>query len=241
MRSLIAILLTVLFTVTLTFGSSPDLDAAKRPKVYVLSTLHQLHDKTPYYSFDELTRIIDRIDPHIIVVELAPADLASRKEQANKQEYQRSVFPLAEKRGYELVAMEPSEPKFSEIVGLVRSSESALRAASPDKGAAFTVYANYLWEHLLGTWKSPADVNSAETDAMFAVKHGFQNELFGPDQKKGWEAWNQHFLDRITETAQKNPSKRILVLAGAEHGYWLRSRLAAQDGLELVAAAKMFK
>lgn len=241
MKFLIATLLAVLFTSTLAIGLPLDHGKAKKPKVYVLSALHQLHDKTPYYSFDELTRIIDRIDPDVIVVELTPADLASRKEQVNKQEYQRSVFPLAEKRGYELVPMEPAEPKFSEIVGVVRRSESALRTASPDKAAAFTIYANYLWEHLLNTWKSPADVNSAETDAMFAVKHGFQNELFGPEQKKGWEAWNRHFLDRITETARNNPGKRILVVVGAEHSYWLRSRLADKDGIDLAAAEKMFK
>lgn len=55
----------------------------------------------------------------------------------------------------------------------------------------------------------------------------------------GWQAWNQHFLDVVARAAAENPSQRIVVLVGAEHGYWLRERLASQPGIRLLDTASL--
>ena len=48
---------------------------AKRAEILVLSTMHQYHDNMPYYSFDELSQIIEKLRPDVLAVELTPADL----------------------------------------------------------------------------------------------------------------------------------------------------------------------
>lgn len=220
---------------------SLDIFSQQKTEVFVLSTLHQFHAENKNYSFETLSRIIERYDPDIIAAELTPADLENRKEQKTKQEYQKSVFPIADKHKYKLIALEPAEPKFSELVGLIRESEKTLGEKSPEKAEAFSVYSKSLYDYLFNIWDSPFAVNSPETDALFEVKHKFQNTLFGEAQEKGWNGWNQNFLDKILEAAKNNKGKKIIVLIGAEHGYWLRKRLRENSEIKLIEPQTILK
>jgi len=78
-------------------------------------------------------------------------------------------------------------------------------------------------------WTSAVAVNSPETDLAFAVKHRFQSAVFGAGEAAAWEGWNRHFLAQVMAAAEAHPGRRILVLVGAEHTYWLRRELASQD------------
>ncbi len=207
--------------------------AQKSTEVVVLSTLHQLHAEVKGYSFQELGRTIEKIRPDVLAVELTPGDLESRREQKTKVEYAQSVFPLIDKNKYRVVALEPAEPLFSELVGLARRSDSENREKHPERVEAFSIYSKALYGYLLKHWDSVAAVNSKETDALFAVKHDYQNELFGASEAKVWNDWNTHFLYRIRQTAAEYRGKRILVLVGAEHAYWLRDRLSNQPSIKL--------
>lgn len=213
----------------------PTLANGKRPaKVFVLSTLHNFHSGNEYYSFETLSKIVKSLRPDIICVELSKADLDSRRTQKIKQEYQLSIFPLADKYNYSLVPLEPSEPKFSELVDLVRRSETELKSNSPEKAEAFSEYSDSLYDYLFSSWNSPYSVNSRQTDALFEVKHRFQDKLFGPLQAQGWEGWNQHFMEVIRNSAAENPGTRIVVLVGVEHAYWIRNQLRSESGTRLI-------
>ena len=206
----------------------------KKSEIFVLSTLHQYHATSKYYSFETLSRIIESLHPDILAVELTPADLASRKEQKTKQEYQKSIFPLIDKHKYLTVALEPSEPDFTRLVSLIRESDKDLSERSPGKADAFSKYVDTLYDYLFKTWDSPLSVNSKCTDALFEVKHNYQNSIYDDRQTKGWEGWNTHFLETIRETAQKYKGKRIVVTVGAEHAYWLRGKLRADRSVRLL-------
>jgi len=230
------------FILILSFSAfSQSAKKPRKPEVFVLSTLHQFHGESKYYSFTTLSRIIEKLRPDILAVELTPADLASRREQKTKQEYQKSIFPLIDKHKYLTVALEPAEPKYSEIISLIRDSEKTLREKSPAQAEAFSLYVETLYEFLFRTWDSPRAVNSAQTDAFFEVKHSFQNALYDEKQKQGWEAWNTHFLTTILETARNNPGKLIVVTVGAEHGFWLRKNLRKHKTVSLLEAEKYLK
>ena len=211
----------------------------KKAEVFVLSTLHQFHGESKFYSFEKLAEIVKKFNPDIIAVELTPKDLETRKEQKTKQEYQKSIFPIAEK--YKLVPLEPAEPKFSELLNFVRDASKELNEKSPEKAEAFSVYSNALYDYLFKKWDSPLSVNSGETDALFEVKHKFQEALFGEKEVKGWEGWNQHFLDVILQTAKENPGKKILVTVGVEHGYWLRKHLKESGAVKLLKPEDILK
>jgi hypothetical protein len=214
---------------------------APASEVAVLCTLHQLHEETSYYTYADLSTKIESLHPDILAVELTPADLKAKTEQKNKREYQNSVYPLLQRRNWTAVAIEPEDPRRSELIGFMREAEDSLQKASPQKDEAFQTYVDDLFKYLLSKWHSPADVNASWTDHLFAVKHKFQNSLYGPKEEQGWEGWNQHFLDRIVAAAKQNPGKRIVVIVGAEHGYWLREHLREQTGVEVLDTESLLR
>jgi hypothetical protein len=235
-------LFSALFILVLSFSAfSQSVKKPKKTEIFVLSTLHQFHAESKYYSFETLARIIEKLRPDVLAVELTPADLASRREQKTKQEYQKSIFPLVDKHKYLTVPLEPEEPKFTELVSLIRDSEKDLREKSPAKAEAFSLYVETLFDYLFKYWDSPLSVNSAQTDAFFEVKHNYQNAVYDAKQKQGWEGWNTHFLDKILEAAQKNQGKRVVVTVGAEHAFWLRKKLRENNSVVLLEAEQCLK
>jgi len=222
-RNTLAVLIGIVLTlVGMNAGFADD---SKPAEVIVLSTLHQLHDQTEGYTFQDLSQIIEQIRPDLLALELTAGDIESRRDQPTKQEYQRSVFPLLDKHPYEVIPLEPPDPLYSELVGFFRASSEQLREQSPAVLDTFNIYANTLYQLLSERWVSAAAVNSPETDVLFESKHRFQSTIFGPLEARAWEEWNEHFLRQILAAAAANPGGRILVLVGAEHGYWLRAHL----------------
>jgi len=215
--------------------------SARPADVVVLATLHQMHATAPYYGFEDLTRVIEDLDPGVVLVELTAEDLEERKDQKTKQEYQRSVFPLLEKHRYEAVPLEPPQPEFSRLVGLTQQAHADARERTPEADERFGAYAEALLAVLLAHWDSPAAVNSPLTDRLFEAKHALQGELYGEEEVAAWEGWNAHFLQTILDTARRHPGERLLVLVGAEHGYWLRRELRGQESIRLLDAEELLE
>lgn len=202
-------------------------------KVVVLSTLHQIHHRVSGYSYQRLIRILEQLKPDIIAAELTDDDIASLRDQSVKTEYQLAVFPYIRRTGVPLVAIEPTEPRYSELVGLMRNATKSAKTVRPERYKTLTGFTNTLYDHLYARWTDACSVQSETTDALFEVKHRFQNDVLGKDEKQGWEGWNQEMASRIASAARRNPGKRIVVLVGAEHGYWIRQSLSRQAGVQV--------
>ncbi len=220
------------------FGQNKASSVQPQAEVVVLSTLHQFHEEVPGYSYQDLKAAIERLHPDVLAVELTPVDLASRRPQKIKREYQNVVFPLLLARKWQAVPLEPEGERSAKLIAAVREAEGSLDRDFPQKSATADLYSDTQMEFLRERWHSATDVNSVWTDGQFAVKHAFLQKLNGPKEAEGWEGWNQYFLERITEAAKANPGKRIVVTVGAEHGYWLREHLRLQPGLKLLDTPK---
>lgn len=214
-------------------------EANDSTEVIIVSALHQIHEEVEYFSFAELQRIIEALQPTILVLELTPTDLEAKKKQTVKMEYQEAIFPLIEKHGYPAVAMEPDEPLFSELVNKHRASIREAMDEDSLKVSAFSDYASKLIETLKYTWDSAAAVNSAYTDKLFDAKHLLQNKVFGLKGEEVWNQWNMHFLETIKETAGEQQGGRVVVIVGAEHSYWLRQKLKADKSIKLLDTEKL--
>lgn len=209
--------------------------ASPRPsEVVVLCALHQLHEQAPFYTYADLSAAIEQLHPDVLAVELTPADLKGKAKQNNKREYQNSVYPLLRRHNWATIALELEGPRRTELIDLLRGAEESLQKTSPQKDEAFDTYNDTLFKYLLSEWQNASDVNASWTDRLFAVKHSFQHGLYGPQEEQGWEGWNQYFLEQIVTAAKQNPGKRIVVVVGVEHGYWLREHLHKQDGVRLL-------
>ncbi|HST11423.1 MAG TPA: hypothetical protein VLL05_13685 [Terriglobales bacterium] len=223
-------------TILLVFAFAVSAYAAAPPvtEVVVLCALHQLHEQAAYYTYSDLSSAIEPLHPDVLAVELTPKDLHDRVEQKNKREYQNSVFPLLKRHNWVVIALEPEDPLRSKLIGQMREAEQSLQQTSPQKDDAFGSYVETVFQYLLSEWHGPADVNSFWTDRVLEVKHKFQVEIYGSKEREGWEGWNQYFLAQIVAAAQQNPGKRIVVIVGVEHGYWLRAHLREQGNIKLL-------
>jgi hypothetical protein len=221
----------------------PALAAARPPpaQVAVLATLHQLHATTPAYSYDVLGQVIERLQPDVLCVELQPDDLQRRPAEATKQEYARVVYPLIDRHHYRAYAMEPAEPAYSDILTPYIQAGQDFSVREPEQAEAFSRYSDGAYIGLQTYWTSPARVNDAVTDSVLRAKHELQQALVGEGERTGWERWNRQFLGVILQAAKENPGKRIVVLVGAEHGYWLRGHLAQATGVQLLDTAELLQ
>ena len=214
--------------------------AGGRPaQVAVLSTLHQLHEEVPGYSFADLSRAIERLAPDVLCVEVTAERLAARAPERNKREYPAAIYPLIDAHGYRAYPMEPSEPMYGALVRPYVAASKAFAEARPAQAEAFDRYGEAAYAALRAYWTTAASVNDPVTDQVLRAKHDLQEALVGPGERAGWQAWNQHFLDVIVRAAADNPGKRIVVTVGAEHGYWLRERLAQRPDIELLDTAAL--
>ena len=230
-------ILLLIFGTTLSLSAGA---AGKTPtRVAVIGTMHQLHETMPGYGYADLRKMIQGYAPDVLCVELQPQDLTERPEEKNKREYPNVVYPLIDAGHYRIYAMEPDEPMFSRIVKSLRGANARFRKQSPDKAERLDAYIAATYKMLESYWKSPAMVNDRFTDSVFQTKHAVQSEFIGPDEARGWNAWNTHMLSVIDKAVQENPGRKVAVIVGAEHGYWLRSHLGRNTNVRLVETASL--
>ena len=208
-------------------------------EVAVLATLHRMHAEVPAYDNAALKRSIERLAPDVLCIEVSPARYAARGPEANKVEYPAVVYPLVDAHRYRVYPMEPAPPRDAEILQPYLAANRAFAEQQPAASKAFQAQTGALYDTLRLYWTSPARVNDAVTDAQMQAKHALQAALVGEGERTGWEAWNGEFLATVARAARDNPGKRIVVLVGAEHGYWLRAALARTPGVHLLDTAAL--
>lgn len=230
----------VLLILALPFFPAP-VFAAPITEVVVLSTLHQLHADVRGYDFDALRDAVVSLSPDVICMEVDPTDLDARRDEGVKVEYPRVVYPLLDENNYDTCVLEPAPEAASKIIAPYAAANARFMDTKPEAAAAFETYSDAMYALLKTYWQSPADVNDAITDRILAAKHGMQSELIGDDEAAGWEAWNTHFLARILDAVKAHPGKRIVVLVGLEHGYWLRDALKTQETVHLLDTSSLLR
>lgn len=227
MRTPIWLLLTLAMT-------SADTHAADRTQLFIVGTLYKRHERIAAYDLAALRRTIQAIKPDALVLDITPDELRTRTVHASKIEYPGVIFPLLDDGRLPAFAAEPSEPMFTEIVQATIAAGKDFEQQRPAESATMKQFTESLYAGLAAFWKSPADVNSAATDRLFAGKRALQARLMGPVDTDGWNRWNQHTADVAMVAARRHRGKRVLVLVGIENRYWLLEHLRDAPGIDLV-------
>ncbi len=208
--------------------------SAAQSDVYVVATLYRRHQTTPSYDHATLRRIITRINPEVVVLDVSPRELREQTVHPSKAEYPDVIFPLVKERGWRAYAGEPDEPVFTEVVQQLGKALKAFPEEQPDVARADRAYDEATWAALAQLWKSPADVNGAVTTRMLGARRAYQDAVAGPVVADAWRRWNEHAVTMVQLAAKENPGKRILVLIGVENTAALRASLADKPGTRLV-------
>ena len=202
------------------------------PRVIVLSTLHQFHEQVECYGYAVLERIIRRLSPDVLLLEVSQEDLDARAHEQVKREYPAVVYPLIDALRIPAYPLEPSGEIRDMLIRRKRAAEQTLQESGKYEDCAS--FLQQWLDDLFANWSTPADVNSARTDAEVLSKNEAMHALYAPDYALVWDEWNQHFLDRIAQVIECDRPRLTLVLVGLAHSYWLKRRLAECPGLELV-------
>jgi hypothetical protein len=202
--------------------------------VFVVSTLYRRHETVAAYSLDALGALIADIDPHVLVLDVTPAELAAHDVHASKIEYRDLVFPLLRSTEYRVYPAEPDEPLFSEIVQPVAARRATMQRTDPDRMDAWRAWDAATYDLLAQMWHGPGDVNGPFTDSVMRTRHAIEIALFGAADRQDHERWNAHYASVVRRAVSDNPGRRILVLVGVQNRHLLLAALMDDSALRLV-------
>ena len=209
------------------------MSVSEAPRLLLISTLHKFHADVPAYGYSTLRDLLEQLAPDDLFLEVSDADLTARPNEGMKCEYPEAVYPFLD--GASTVrahALEPSGPLRDAILEKYVTGNEKFRR-SPEY-APFESYVHTWAQSLLERFRTAADFNSAEIDEMVRLKHDYQASLYPREYTDAWEAWNEHFYDRIVDVVGKWKPRLAVALVGLEHAYWLRPRLAARPDMRLL-------
>ena len=138
--------------------------------------------------------------------------------------------------------MDPEEPLYTELVSPYIENQRKFKDEQPEKQSVLEIQQSQLYDFLINEhWKTPREVQSQITHTLMDLKHRFQEELLGEKEKKGWNRFNEYYLDQITKISEEYQDKRILVTIGIEHVYWLQKELRKISNLEVIDASTVIQ
>lgn len=212
-----------------------------KTKIVILSVLHIFHKSVPNYTLKDLEIVLQKIKPDLIAVELKQSEVDAAKPQPFKIEYN-VILPYAKKNKIFIHGLDPEEPKLSQMVDSYVKNQKEFPEKFVPESKTQDVFQEELFDYLVKEhWASASKVQSEVTNALFEVKHRFQEKIMGKAEKDGWESFNTYYANTINDLASKNAGKTILVTIGAEHTYWLKKRLSLNTNLELVNTENLIK
>lgn len=197
----------------MTAQPDPELERWSRNGVFVVGSLHGLHETEQSFGFVALQRILEKAAPQVILVEVRPDELESRSATPGRPEYPRVVWPLLADQRIEAIPMEPGGTLFTELTSQAAAVASE-HARRDSVGGAFwrryqTAFATALGAH----WNSPGDVHDDTTEAMCRSFYVVQATVLGDAFKAIQDRWDDFMTMRALEAVRRHPESRVVVLA----------------------------
>lgn len=208
--------------------------AAASGEVFVISTLYSRHKQVPAYDLAALKRVIDAVRPEVLVLDVTPTELRTRKVWPGKVEYVELVFPHLDAAGLSAYASEPDEALFKQLTGSVGRTYQAFNEHNPAGAQALEALKRAAYQGLAASWASAADVNSARTDRLIAALRDIEEGLVGDNVTRVQQQWDSHHAQRLRDAVRAHPGRRVLMLVGIESRYRVLRELRQGGGVELV-------
>lgn len=203
-------------------------------EVFVVSTLYARHKQVPAYGLPVLRRVLGAVRPDVLVLDVTPTELRTRKVWPGKVEYTELIFPYLDASGLVAYGSEPDEALFKQLTGSAGQSYKVFNEGNPEGAKALEALKAATYQALASTWASAADVNSDKTDRLVAALREIEEGLVGENVARVQAAWDQHHADRVLDAVRAHPGKRVLMLVGIESRHRVVQALQSADGIELV-------
>jgi hypothetical protein len=201
--------------------------------VYVVGALHRLHGEEPAFDFQALDRILDLIQPQVLVLEVRPDELAGRLETPGRPEYPAVVWPWIAGHEVQVVAMEPGGAVFSRITTAAGAEIAAFKARDPEGAADWGRLRPAFETALRAYWRHPADTQDPVTADLARALAISDAGLVGSGFEAIQAEWDGYMLAQARAAVAAHPGKRILILGS------YRNRAGLEAGLREVAGPRL--
>jgi RNA polymerase sigma factor (sigma-70 family) len=195
-------------------------------EVAVVATQHFLTDMPDGFTPAHLRLLLARLSPDLLAVE-APTNVVRPWDFA-PHELARVTRPWADGQRVPVVPTGWYEPGYQVQLGEMMDDFRARGRWDAYQRAEQSFQSQSAL--LPMTCQS---LNSREGHALWRDYHAALHALYGKDTP--WELWHAKVLANVLRVCRANPGKRVVVVLGAAHGYFVLDALAREKEVRLVS------
>lgn len=202
--------------------------------VGILGTIHNPELRERYHCpLTFYQELIEEFDPDIICGEVHPQSwnkyVKDRDEKGYwgepASEYWDLIFPLCEEKNIRFIPIDWFEldvwNNFDPFNGYSEEKQKELEKIDDEW------FAKQMSTHSIGR----VPCNSNEFDEITKQKYEWLYQINPKAQNFRWVIRNQIMIQRVKNTYQSNPGKRILCIVGADHNYIFKEELNQEANL----------
>lgn len=212
-------------TISLVLGlSSQVILGADSTEVVIVGTLREIGAIPPGFTPGHLRALLERLKPDVLAVE-APVNVPVPLKGA-PPEIVHIIEPWAGERSIAVVPIGWNLEQFTELTA------NALKELQ--SGANSSKYLGIEQKFQRDRGELPPTLQAVNSDVHHQVwrqYHRLIHELLGKDSP--WECWNAKILENVQSVIEQHPGKRVVVVIGAAHVYFLLDALSGRDSVRL--------
>lgn len=203
----------------------------KATEVIVVATQHFITDMPEGYTPGHLRALLESISPDIIAVE-APNNLPNPWAFA-PFELRNVTKPWADKRKIQAIPVGYHQAQYStQLAAMFQAFQAAGKMEEYR-----SIEQNF--QSLSAAQQLTCEfMNSRQQDKLWRDYHRGLHKLYGQDTP--WEDWNKKIMSNMIHCCRKNKGKRIAVVFGTAHCYYIKDCLEKEEGIILIPNEKFF-
>ena len=202
---------------------------AKQTEVVVIATHHFVTDMTNGYTPGHLRALLTKVSPDLLLVE-APSNVAQSWEHA-PIEVTEVLKPWAERKKVVIVPCGWHDPMYQEQVARLLESYN-----TSDKAKKYHEIEQRFQQQVAAQPPTCCYMNGDLYQQVWRLYQSDLAKLAG--QPTPWQTWNTKILENVVKTCKDHPGKRVAVVFGGAHVYFIQDGLANEKSIKLICADK---
>lgn len=187
----------------------------------VLGLMADLHAEPIPYGLDALTRVMTRLSPDLLCLEITREDWEAGALGESSLPVRAALAPVAERSDIVIVPVAASPREHHDF-----APRSGLRGV--------LAHRLHRLHHFVQRRSSVRTINGKAYNAFCHGICSLEESLWSRSARRAWEAENQTMLEDIMAAVARDPGRRVLVAVQCQRKHWLDERLEAAPGVDLV-------
>ena len=179
---------------------------------------------------NKIISLIDQFNPDIICGEVRPEDYESNSSYQGPNEYKRFIFDYCKRKNIQFA---PCDWFSEETIAANQIDEMA----NANEGL-LSSYNDIVEKYVEVGKNSEIPFNCNEFNNLVRNKQEIQKKANAKIHKLVWTDRNNSIMKNIMNVISVNQNKKILIIFGAEHIYWIKDSLENSLGCNLIFPLK---